>query len=255
MEARTLLNSLCVLPLDIRREWLHDQLVQDFGDRVEVDRYEWPVEYTPYSLFPNTWRYDPTQTVNFCVRFGKNPERVVVGAHYDIVFGVPGANDNTAAVVQVYKAALALLALSEEDHPDVTFVFFDWEEKIGTKYMGSKTYLLTHPAPEHALILDVSGSGELFFSTNQSSQQLLDSYPEIRKHYTPPSDSMNFLQICETGLLCAAPDSELASSGYLPTWSKIHSPQDTPDTVMDSTLREGTAFILEYVHKKSLKKG
>lgn len=67
-------------------------------------------------------------------------EIVVVGAHYDTVFGTPGANDNTSGVA----AVLALARRSSEHRPKRTlrFVAFVNEEPpfFHTVDMGSLVY-------------------------------------------------------------------------------------------------------------------
>ena len=71
----------------------------------------------------------------------KEPERiVVVGAHYDSVYGSPGANDNISAVT----ATLALARRFTDKRPACTlrFVFFVNEEPpfYQTNQMGSMVY-------------------------------------------------------------------------------------------------------------------
>lgn len=70
----------------------------------------------------------------------KRDEILVVGAHYDSVFGSPGANDNGSGVA----AVLELARLFRKKSPDRTirFVFFTNEEppNFGSENMGSWHY-------------------------------------------------------------------------------------------------------------------
>ncbi len=70
-----------------------------------------------------------------------DPGRIlVIGAHYDSVFGTPAANDNASGVA----ALLAIARAMADDEPDITvrFVAFANEEPpyFQTEYMGSLVY-------------------------------------------------------------------------------------------------------------------
>ena len=71
---------------------------------------------------------------------GASPEIVLVGAHYDSVFGAPGANDNGSGVAALL--ALARRFAGKETHQTLRFVAFVNEEppNFQTPEMGSLVY-------------------------------------------------------------------------------------------------------------------
>src|SRR5512133_1652922 len=48
---------------------------------------------------------------------GKRPEIIVIGAHYDSVFGSPGANDNGSGAAALLALARRFAAREKEQHP------------------------------------------------------------------------------------------------------------------------------------------
>jgi hypothetical protein len=70
----------------------------------------------------------------------RSDENVVVGAHYDSVFGTPGANDNGSGVAAVLE--LARIMKSSKPERTIRFVFFVNEELpyFQTPEMGSFVY-------------------------------------------------------------------------------------------------------------------
>lgn len=71
---------------------------------------------------------------------GASPEIVLVGAHYDSVFGAPGANDNGSGVAALL--ALARRFAGKHTHHTLRFVAFVNEEppNFQTPQMGSLVY-------------------------------------------------------------------------------------------------------------------
>ncbi len=71
---------------------------------------------------------------------GTSPEIVLVGAHYDSVFGAPGANDNGSGVAALL--ALARRSAGKQTHQTLRFVAFVNEEPpyFQTPQMGSFVY-------------------------------------------------------------------------------------------------------------------
>ena len=71
---------------------------------------------------------------------GASPEIVLVGAHYDSVFGAPGANDNGSGVAALL--ALARRFAGKQTHHTLRFVAFVNEEPpyFQTSQMGSFVY-------------------------------------------------------------------------------------------------------------------
>jgi hypothetical protein len=95
------------------------------------------------SVTKQTYTVDnvPCSNLEAEIAGSKHPEQIViVGAHYDSVYGCPGANDNASAVA----ANLALARHFASKKPDLTlrFVFFVNEEPpfFQTPDMGSTVY-------------------------------------------------------------------------------------------------------------------
>ncbi|HTY64908.1 MAG TPA: M28 family peptidase [Acidobacteriota bacterium] len=102
-----------------------------------------------------------TKGTNMIVTFGKGPQEILLGAHYDAL-ELPGGRmvdgmiDNGAAAFILVRVAEALK--SRDLHHRVRIVFFDMEE-IGL--VGSQAYVTAHkPEIEAAIILDIAGFGD-----------------------------------------------------------------------------------------------
>lgn len=59
---------------------------------------------------------------------GKGPETVVIGAHYDVAKGTPGADDNASGVAGVLELARRFAGMEEPFERTLRFVFFTTEE-------------------------------------------------------------------------------------------------------------------------------
>ena len=81
----------------------------------------------------------PLHNIEIEIR-GASPEVVLVGAHYDSVFGAPGANDNGSGVAALL--ALARRFAGKQTHHTLRFVAFVNEEPpyFQTPQMGSFVY-------------------------------------------------------------------------------------------------------------------
>jgi len=124
----------------------------DIGSRsvYEYDKIEATREYIVSCL--EAFGYDPSlQTYTYSgrkysnviasIRGAKLPdETVIIGAHYDTVYGTPGADDNASAVATLLEIARALKGFS----PDRTLklIFFVIEEPpvFRSEHMGSYVY-------------------------------------------------------------------------------------------------------------------
>ena len=128
------------------------QLTVDIGSRsvYEYDKLEATKEYIvshlkAFGYIPSlqTYTYSGRKYSNVIasVRGAKLPdETVIIGAHYDTVFGTPGADDNASAVATLLEIARALKGFS----PDRTLklIFFVIEEPpvFRSEHMGSYVY-------------------------------------------------------------------------------------------------------------------
>lgn len=97
---------------------------------------------------------------NIIVTFKRTSPKVVIGAHYDVVKGSTGANDNGSGVCILLKYIEDYIkSFPNIPQTPVEFVFFDFEEKSS---FGSKAYLNRVLAEDiKAYInLDVCGVGD-----------------------------------------------------------------------------------------------
>jgi len=131
----------------------------------------------PHSLLPYQ------HGTNVRVAFG-NPG-IVIGAHYDAIPNVPGANDNGASVIELIELATRLHR--RQFSGDLSILFFDKEESLcygKIEEMGSWHYASTE-ATAFALILDVCGTGECIVTSGDRLDFETDSSIVL-----PPSDRM-----------------------------------------------------------------
>ncbi|MFX0102981.1 MAG: M28 family metallopeptidase [Candidatus Hodarchaeota archaeon] len=90
-------------------------------------------------------------------------EYVLVGAHYDHLPGIPGADDNAASVGQMLHVAEKMVKIGKRTQKGVLFVSFDCEEPPNflSNTMGSKFFVNHCPvsldAIKVAIILDLTG--------------------------------------------------------------------------------------------------
>jgi len=234
---RQMLEDLCVNDAALRRNRLEAKLLARFGTRLRVERTVWPRGGAA------------AETVNFLVPFGRMTGHLVLGAHHDAVPGSPGANDNGAAVVQLFEAASRLLGQVEggAQEPDVTFCFWDHEELYGSEVMGSRLYVHNHAGalPRRAVVFDVSGIGGLYVSSRDGAGLL----PGLPARWTPPSDDRILAAAgVPTTLVCALPPAEMRVL-HAPTWDTLHPPGDVPEAVQGETLEAGARLALELVRR------
>lgn len=94
---------------------------------------------------------------------GKKDEFVLVGAHYDHIQGIPGADDNAASVGQLLHVAGEMCKKEERNHRGIIFVSFDCEEPphFLSRTMGSKFFVNNCPVDldtiKVSIILDLTG--------------------------------------------------------------------------------------------------
>ena len=96
-----------------------------------------------------------------CVLPGTSERHLLIGAHYDHIRGIAGADDNAAAVAIALEVAGRLQPWSGQAH--VVFAFFDQEEPdhFQTPTMGSRQFVRACPfalgALDCAIVLDLCG--------------------------------------------------------------------------------------------------
>jgi hypothetical protein len=70
----------------------------------------------------------------------RSDETVIIGAHYDTVYGTPGADDNASAVAVLLEMSRMLKSISPERTLKLIFFVFEEPPLFRTQHMGSYVY-------------------------------------------------------------------------------------------------------------------
>ena len=140
-------------------------------------------EHRHFFIFPRGYNLNPAAGGAFPFR-GQNP--VILVAHYDRVAGSPGANDNSAAVFHLLKAALRL---GEQGVDYWIIIFTDKEElQTGEGIHEQGAFGLAEKLKAWGLggarifNFDVCGTGDTFiFSSTTDYLLKKDGRPGVRK--------------------------------------------------------------------------
>ena len=127
---------------------------------------------------------------NICATLaGASQETIVVGAHYDTVFGSPGADDNASGVAGVLE--LARLLRSTPLEKTIEFVAFANEEPpfFRTSAMGSDQYVADSFLKKRKIVFMISLEMIGYYSEKASSQK----YPPFLRFFYP--DHANFIAV------------------------------------------------------------
>jgi hypothetical protein len=184
--------------------------LQQSADYIESQLMGWKIRRDSYELDGKTCANIEAE------RPGKSPEIVLIGAHYDSVFGSPGANDNGSGVAALL--ALAHRFVTQPNHKTLRFVAFVNEEPghFQTESMGSHVYAARcrqrgeqivamisletigyfsskpgsqkYPVTGLGLIYPRTGNFIGFVSNLTSRSLLRDVMSEFRRHATIPSE-------------------------------------------------------------------
>lgn len=102
-----------------------------------------------------------------------DPEVIVVGAHYDSVFGSPGANDNASGVAAVLKLARLLHDLNTVGAKRIRLALFVNEEPpyFMTEAMGSLNYARALAGRNERIVAMYSLETIGFYSSEPGSQR------------------------------------------------------------------------------------
>jgi hypothetical protein len=168
-------------------------------------------------------------------------EIVVVGAHYDSVFGTPGANDNASGVAGLLE--IARLLATEELPRTVRFVAFVNEEPpfFMTGDMGSRVYASRSRRRGEDIVAMLSIETIGYYSEDAGSQH----YPFPFSYFYP--STANFIgfignfssrRLVRRAIGTFREHTRFPSEGYpaimvtdtaLFRYDYYHTPQDTPD--------------------------
>lgn len=115
------------------------------------------IEYRLQSI-ESSFKYFQNTRYNIIVdignNFDKSKEKILLTAHYDVVSGSTGANDNASSVSILLKLIIELKHINKP----IRFVFFDGEEMGG---IGSNAYINNYNTEGTTLVnLDVCGCGD-----------------------------------------------------------------------------------------------
>lgn len=196
---------------------------------------------------------------NLIYSFGYHPH-FIFGAHFDSVSCTPGANDNGASAIELLYLAKKLHA--EDFKGDLTLVWFDKEESLGRgrmvemgSYHFAGTLNKAGVTPGMSIILDVCGRGDAFAISNSYrgtcssflEQRLEDQYPCYTIN-TPPSDNAAFsARGLDSALLVTLPEEDLIS-GSRAVWSTLHTQNDLPEDMEESTMGMVVEMLGDLAH-------
>lgn len=141
------------------------------------------------------------QGCNIITTFGQGERQILVGAHYDVVPGSPGANDNGSGV----SVALGLVEKLKDAElkSTVKVIFFDGEEP---GMLGSQAYVSKHKNEKifAYLNLDMCGTGDTIIfgpayggEANPALQAVRrvvkeKNIPYAESTLLPPGDNISF---------------------------------------------------------------
>jgi Zn-dependent M28 family amino/carboxypeptidase len=116
-------------------------------DRITATKYYIVSCLEDFGFVPalQNYKYDGKEYSNIVVSINGTrfpDETVIIGAHYDSVYGTPGADDNASAVAILLEMCRILKSFLPER--TLKFIFFVIEEPpvFGSKYMGSYVYAM-----------------------------------------------------------------------------------------------------------------
>ncbi len=145
----------------------------------------------------------PISGTNIVAHIGHGFRRIVVGAHYDVFPGSPGANDNASGVAVALELVHRLAALDWRSGIDVCF--FDQEE---VDQVGSAQYVKRFVGPAGFVTMidiDVMGRGDELYvgpRNEHDGPPVLKAFraaaaangtPIVEGWEYPPSDFLSFM--------------------------------------------------------------
>jgi len=199
---------------------------------------------------------------NFVITFNNQPKhRWIFGAHYDIdPQTLHGANDNSAAVIQLLQLAADLTATGYTG--ELTICFWDMEEPtaVGGALGAFRFAKLLSSVREDSLlgelvlVLDVCGVGDTIGISQScyAEQQAVcfEQLLRINNHpcdylSTPYSDNLGLQRAgLQSVLAVVLPRREMEGSDTPATWHRLHTPADHIDTIQSETMQ----MMLDYLH-------
>lgn len=205
----------------------------------------------------------PVRKERFAQGQGKNfmlvprtPIHTVIAAHHDRVPGVPGANDNGAAAVQLAAAARrawtpdsgVLVAWTDYEEPETSR---EIGEAMGSGGRHLSQWVASQGAkPKHVIVLDVTGHGDTInvsrdYEWGPGTTALIERAAHaagmpVSKVHTPPSDNISWQP---HGNLVSTMRQEDLKSGKRPGWHVLHSPHDDLQQIDHGTMEKMAEFL------------
>lgn len=212
---------------------------------------------------------------------------VVVSAHYDVVPGTPGANDNASSIAVCVELAKSLQSGEHSlGGTEVKIVFLDHEEEVGgspglrgsLEYADARSEALRQASPA-VVNLEFVGIGDtlVVWPQNEENQQLIESLqsassqnietlpdignvtsdheafagariPAVTLSVMPREDLETMRALRET------PPADMPISEALRNNTKVlehyHTPGDTPETLDASSLEMALTALKEFIAKQ-----
>jgi len=202
---------------------------------------------------------------NIMVTFNDRPRhRWIFGANYDIhPVTIQGANDNSAAVIQLLQLAADLTAAGYAG--ELTICFWDLEEPSnGGVAQGSYSFARflaesqqDDRCAEFVLVLDVCGVGDTIvisrslFDADQAGrfEQVLraNNHP-YQQFRTPPSDNVGLLRAGMSSVLASVLPEDEIDEGWPPqTWTRLHTPEDDIKHIWPQTMHMMRGYLRSWL--------
>jgi Zn-dependent M28 family amino/carboxypeptidase len=167
------------------RNVFHPEALQAGADYI---RSEWGAQ--GYEVLSQSYEAEGVSSENLEVRItgrSRPAEIILIGAHYDSVWGSPGANDNASGVAALLELSRAFRVLSPER--SVRFAAFVNEEPpfFMSRRMGSSVYAKAARSRGEDIVLMISLEMLGCYSEEPGSQR----YPPLFKYFYP--DQGNFI--------------------------------------------------------------
>jgi hypothetical protein len=225
----------------------------------QSDRFQFIINFLNSSKI-NYEIQDYQKGKNIICHFGSKNYENIIGAHYDCIPGVQGANDNGASVVEMLWAIKNLS--KNKFKGNMTFVFYDHEEYLAglgsVDEMGSMVFakMLSEKniIPNINVILDVCGVGEIIALSEGSLCEyqagIIDDCARGIERFsgrvdTPPSDNYSFTEYgIPSVLLVTLSVDDYIQDGYPDSWSKLHTKKDSvEENIEENTLNWMSEFL------------
>jgi hypothetical protein len=275
---RGTVEKLCDLSPDVLSNYLEARVKRRETIREELKRAGIAFEEQGTHFFVNLINtFKPSEAK-------EEQRKIVVSAHYDVVTGTPGANDNASSVAVCLELAKFLQSTDPALlNGEVEIVFFDGEEEESGGLKGSREYCDTRGSDLQnksalAINLEFAGIGDtlVLWPHNDENHQLVEMLKQasgvptetLRSFGNVASDHEPFREIkvpavtismmpqadLETikSTMATLREGELLSDAVREKTSALkhyHTPSDTPDTLEPEAMETMLLLLKKIVAK------